>query len=979
MGAMADIMRGSADAGGAVAAAPRVSTLLRQDPQGGDLINPFAEIPKLYKEEIAGAKEELGAPGVWPKISGILRYGLSPIRAVSHALVSDPVERLTGSKTAGEYAGIGAELAIPGIGFTRLPGYTRHAAEAGQLASTRALPVLKETEDILRTSEPALEREPLLRPTKPLIGELRKNVTAEDMRVKVAETKALLKKLQSGADDDLKSNIKNQARKGAGPAISFAETRPGYPRLEGSSTRTPKTGESLSVRMLPEGAPVGATKAESGIRNAAGNINLDYISEPKHIQEVLLEASKSIPLERVSNAETIRAAKELGLTEGQLLSRRGSQALNPQQLIAARDLLVDSARRVTDLAARAVGGGDDAVLSFKQAIDRHTAIQSQVSGATALTGRALQSFRIAVNTPRAIKRALDELGGKAGIEEMAQAIKDLGDPEKAAKFIQAAPRKGFRRGIVEFWVNSILSGPKTHAANIIGNSFTSLLQVPEEAVAAGLQATRAFGKGGEQLTQRGVAERAYGLLSGVTDGLRAAGIALRKEGVDQALSKVEHQPAIPGKIGKIVRIPGRLLGAEDEFFKTINYRAELRSQAANMAKAEGVKGSGLAARIGEILDNPTDEMLTAATRHADLQTFTKAGGPFVKSLQALKSDVPEVSFIIPFLRTPTNLMKYAIARTPAAALMPSAWAEFASGPAGKARVTSRILTGGALQAWFYSLASHGLITGHGPESKPARESLMASGWRPYSVKVGDEYVSYRRGDPLSYMVGMMADAQHLKGKQGEDLTGAALAALTENLTDKTFFKGITDLAMTIEYKNPEYLAKQIVGGFIPSALNQIRQAVDPVYRETESVGEALMNRIPGLSSGLEPKRDVFGAEIPMDPALGPDVISPLTVSRESTDPVRKLLGEGVVVGKPSKTISGKGLPKGGVDLGAKEYSWLVRKQGETAKKLLDRVVRNQKFRRLDTEDQQVIVNRILDLSRLPFRTKLKDERIRALR
>jgi hypothetical protein len=90
---------------------------------------------------------------------------------------------------------------------------------------------------------------------------------------------------------------------------------------------------------------------------------------------------------------------------------------------------------------------------------------------------------------------------------------------------------------------------------------------------------------------------------------------------------------------------------------------------------------------------------------------------------------------------------------------------------------------------------------------------MASGWRPYSMKIRDEYVSYKRGDPLSYIVGMMADAHDLVNIKGKkDMSEAVLGALTKNLTDKTFFKGITDLAMSIEYKNPGYFVQQVVGG-----------------------------------------------------------------------------------------------------------------------------------------------------------------------
>lgn len=246
------------------------------------------------------------------------------------------------------------------------------------------------------------------------------------------------------------------------------------------------------------------------------------------------------------------------------------------------------------------------------------------------------------------------------------------------------------------------------------------------------------------------------------------------------------------------------------------------------------------------------------------------------------------------------------------------------------------------------------------------------------------YVSYRRGDPLSYLVGMTADMQNLAtAKDQKDLGSAALGALVENLTDKTFFKGITDLAMAIEYKSFDRVVQNIAGGFIPSALNAIRQEVDPVYRELPDgyfgVPGALQNRIPGLSSGLEPKRDVLGQPVSIDPSLGPDILSPLAVSTESKDPVRQLFGQdyGLSKGKPKKRLQGKGLPPGGIDLSTKEYSWLVRRQGETANKALTRIARNPKFQAYSTEGQQAIMNWVFDHVRAPLRTELRKAKVRA--
>ncbi len=50
------------------------------------------------------------------------------------------------------------------------------------------------------------------------------------------------------------------------------------------------------------------------------------------------------------------------------------------------------------------------------------------------------------------------------------------------------------------------------------------------------------------------------------------------------------------------------------------------------------------------------------------------------------------------------------------------------------------------------------ITGGGPLDENQKKALMATGWQPYSFKVGDKYISYQRLDPL----GMMVERQFLR-------------------------------------------------------------------------------------------------------------------------------------------------------------------------------------------------------------------------
>ena len=48
-------------------------------------------------------------------------------------------------------------------------------------------------------------------------------------------------------------------------------------------------------------------------------------------------------------------------------------------------------------------------------------------------------------------------------------------------------------------------------------------------------------------------------------------------------------------------------------------------------------------------------------------------------------------------------------------------------------------------------ANQGLITGRGPEDTKERAVLRETGWQEYSIKVGDQYISYQRFEPFGIL------------------------------------------------------------------------------------------------------------------------------------------------------------------------------------------------------------------------------------
>jgi endonuclease YncB( thermonuclease family) len=664
----------------------------------------------------------------------------------------------------------------------------------------------------------------------------------------------------------------------------------------------------------------------------AGNIVLDKLESKEDIQRALLTTEAIVGgfdaarRGRISHAETEALARELNMTADDLLRRRKGQALNAEQALAARSILAKSGDELVSMARKAAGGSDEDLASFRRAWLRHVAIQEQVSGATAEAGRALSQFRMAASSRlprgRVLKEMLDNAGGRDDLENAAKAIIDLqketNDPAKVNKFARDVLKPKFKDKLVELWYNSLLSGPQTHAVNILSNSMTAALQLPEHAAASAIGAARrAFSKGEiDRVMGSEIGARAVGLMQGTREGLRAFARTVRTGQALDPLTKVEaaEREAISGLKGKIIRTPTRFLSAEDELFKAIGRRMELNGLAVREASKEGLKGDALRKRVAELSENPTDEMLERSFDYARYVTFQRPLGKVGQRILDITAEWPTLKLFFPFIRTPANIFKYVIERSPAAPLMKEWRSDFAAGGARRDLALAKVALGTGLGMIVTDLAAQGHITGSGPADEGAKELLRADGWQPYSIRVGDKYYSYQRLDPIATTLGVAADlaatSEYMTEKQREKSAALIAAAVMKNLGNKVWLTGISNLvnAWDDPDRNAQRLISQLAGSMaVPTGIAQIARTTDPILREAREPIDAIKARIPGLSKTLPARTNLWGNPIVNEGGVGPNIVSPIWVNTRLNDPVNNtLLRSGIGVGAPGRPrVDGK--------------------------------------------------------------------------
>lgn len=738
----------------------------------------------------------------------------------------------------------------------------------------------------------------------------------------------------------------------------------------GGGLREQATGAALSAL----GARTAKPKRIRTIVDKAGNINLRYLDTEENIKTALrttaqeggefMDARRGVR----THEATLEAAQALGMDEKELLKRRKGQAFNAEEATRARQLLVGTA---DDLVARAAkitrGPASDAdIQRFLESWVRHAAVQEQVSGMTSEAGRALESFKIKIPDQAARQRQLEyimrDFMGGAKPEDLAQMIVAIDTPEGVAKFTGKLSRAKTGDQVLEAWINGILSGPQTHVINVTSNALVAAYTAgPETLVAAGIG--RVLGTKDPVRFRESLAK-----VNGMRRAMPAALGMLREsflteEGIG-AEGKIEagRQKAIPGTLGKVIRVPGRALTAEDTFFKVLNYAGEVEALATRQAVKEGLKGEAMAARVAELVADPPPAIAGPAWETARVNTFTNDLGKFGNWLLKGKADHKALNAIMPFVRTPGNIIKFGMRRTPAGVMMPSFWNEISAGGARRDKALAQIALGSTIQATLATYVVDGTISGGGPRDKDERAGLYRTGWSPYAIKIGGEWHQYNRLEPMGMMIGAVADfvevAEFLPEKTSQEIAAKIGLAISSNLTSKSWLQGPAALIEALEdpARFGERYFTRLLSSAVPAGSAQAARVFDSYLRDSQSMLDAFKERMPGARETIPLRLDLWGQPIPQE-RLGIDLFSPIAISKDKNDKVaNEMVRIEYFPGMPPRELNG-------VALTQDQYWEFVKAAGEPAKRILDRSVSDRKWDGMHIEAKRGEMKAVVDAYR----------------
>lgn len=537
--------------------------------------------------------------------------------------------------------------------------------------------------------------------------------------------------------------------------------------------------------------------------------------------------------------------------------------------------------------------------------------------------------------------------------------------------------------VMEAWKAGLVSALPTPAANIGSTGLEQAARVVETAMSAGIR--KMTGQGGDVTGEtgaeiRGMVKANAPALGHLWKNLKDA-FTLKAEKIDLDSGKpLEYQTgAIGGKLGRAVRLPFRLLDATDKYFFEVAASAETHKQAYRRAMKDVKEGKAqdVESRYEEIVRSLAEkkgefqDIRVAADKAARERIFREDPDKALEALNRMRSALGPVGHIIlPFTTTPWNIAKMAGRRSPLGmkkffkwymeerALAQKEGRKMNPMPPEVGDDLARAMLGTAIFGSMLAAANGGLITGSGPTDTKKRKLLQDTGWQPYSFKIGDNYVPFSRFEPISTVMGIAADFGEsiASGKEmsRSDLLDKFFGSFAQNVTNKTYLKGLSDAANLISDPmqfGQQYL-RNISGSVVPNIVRKGAQLVDPTVRElrpegegpgafVESLGRAVASGIPGLSKGLPERRTATGRPADRE-STGIGFFSPVRPTSEKADREveRLLLRADYVPAEPPRTKSIQGVR---IPLTDAEYQELLDSRAKATAYISRKLVGNADF------------------------------------
>lgn len=650
------------------------------------------------------------------------------------------------------------------------------------------------------------------------------------------------------------------------------------------------------------------------------------------------------------------------VTPETLLKVSPNAVVDDAHMRAAQMVLTESADHLRAMALSTDISKPEQVQNFLKQLYIHGNMDFGRKYAEGGIGRALNvidSNKADLMFLKQMDRVVNEAVAGVNPQRIVELARETTSLDHLTRYANSMSKPGFKDMFVEYWVNGLLSGMKTLTLNPVSSALfhglnmfergASLLygnaQGPKQAIAMFQSSMSAFKEamliGWEMLKKEGgdpgkidflhnaiTAENVKNLAP--IKSLRDKLMPLREEAgpVASAIDYLAHVATKTIDVGgQVVRLPRRVMLAQDEFVRSIAQRAEIHSSAVTQATAdvEAANLSGKAARdyyaqrFKHWVDNPSPDAMRRAKDYGSYITFTRMLGETGQAVQQFSNSSIVGKAAVPFVTAPVNIAKTGfLERTPLGLLSNTFREELKAGGQRRQLALTRMSMGGAFMAMATEWVAQGYIVGPGPDDPQLAKALKQAGQLPFAINVsaimrggngGDVHVRPQEGDILIDFTKLdpaIAPALTLaalyttyRGRMSDadasDVAAELTMAVGQYVGQKSWLSGAAGITalITDPTHNMENFLKRQVGTLVPSSsfTTSVAREIDPIRRDPQSLWQGVLTKLPYLSRQVIPDRNRYGEIVHYPPALGPDIASQFYYDTVKDDKVLRAMQE----------------------------------------------------------------------------------------
>lgn len=725
-------------------------------------------------------------------------------------------------------------------------------------------------------------------------------VLANEAGVAKATSTLLLTRILAGAAigayaDD---NALEGALAGAGIALSpeaFASLRKGLKKVAPSVEENAKSAEAkVRMKQVPPAWKPGF--AEERFNTLRKELNARAAKDaPRPLSQVEEEAKAIVGYQDVS-PETLKALAP-------------NAVLNDADMRAAQIVVAESADHLRTIAMNTDASNPAQMQEFMKQLYVHGHMDLGRQFAEGGVGRALNVTKLkngetlAINQMESVVR---EAMSGVSPQRILELARQTYSKDHLTKFADSMSKPSFKDMFVEYWVNGLLSSPKTwiinpassalfHTWNMFEKGASVLygnVNAPREAFAMAqgslMGLKQAWRLSWEMLKGENVvgkyanaqkmdfshhaitAENVKNLSPIKSLGEITKPLLSKVESVGPIGTTIDYLGHVSSKMidatGKVARVSRRVMLSQDEFARSIAFSSETYRGAVVNATADvdaaGLTGSAARdlykKRFAYWIENPSQETVAQSKEYGNYITFTKMLGESGQKLQELSNSSIAMKAALPFVTAPINIAKTGfLERTPLGIASETFRAELRAGGERRQMALTRMSVGSAFLAMASEWATQGIIVAPTEKDPQLRKALREGGQLPFAINL----TAIRRGGPARQ------DARPVPGDELLDFTkmdptlspALTLAGLYAASRSRMSDEEANNVALELSIAVGEYVGQKswLSGaGGLASAITDPDQYLDNWANRQIGTLNPLSGMSSAIARGLDPiKRD----------------------------------------------------------------------------------------------------------------------------